>query len=200
MNETPEKTEGGEAGVIGGRSALLFACVRRRAAAAAAEAGAGERARGTGSGSAPESEPGSPPRRPREAGHRALGDSPGAEGCRHVVREPHPDPQPPPAAAHARGRVAARLHHAHQRGLGPQPAAGAEPPAQGHVAAEHHLGRHPQHARPGQRRAGPAAAAQVGRTARRRRRRGVLPGPARPRGAGRRGPPPLQTTPVPDRR
>lgn len=139
--------------------------------------GAGERALGTGSGSAPESDPGSQARRPREAGRRAPGDCPGAEGCRHVVREPHPDPQPPPAAAHARGRVAPRLHHAHQRGLGPQPAAGAEPPAQGHVAAEHHLGRHPQHARPGQRRAGPAAAAQVGRTARRRRRRrrGLLP-------------------------
>lgn len=54
---------------------------------------------------------------------------PSANSCRHVVGEPHPDPQTPPAAAHQRGRAAARLHHAHQRRLGPQPAAGAEPPA-----------------------------------------------------------------------
>ena len=176
----------GGRGRPGGRSAHLFACVRR---GAVAEPGGG-RERGAGSCGVLGSEGWSSPRRPRGAGRRALGDSPGAEGRRHVVPEPHPDPQPPPAAAHARGRAAARLHHAHQRGLGPQPAAGAEPPAQGHVAAEHHPGRHPQHSRPGQRRAGPAAAAQVGRAARRqRRRRGLLPRPGPASGRGARGAP-----------
>lgn len=77
-------------------------------------------------------------------------------------RQRHPDPEPPAAAAHPRGGAAAGLHHARQRGLAAQHAAGAQPPAEGHLAQEHHHRRHPRHPRPGQRPRPAAAAPQVG--------------------------------------
>lgn len=91
------KERAGE-GVIRGRSALLFACVRGQAAAAA-EAGGGERAR-TGS-AAPESDPGSQARRPREAGRRAPGTVPARRGVAMSSVSPIQIPSRLPLLLHA---------------------------------------------------------------------------------------------------